>query len=481
MKAMKLFSLVVFCFLSACFSSSGNKPLSEVEEPKETPAAESPTPEKETVAEPSAEEAPKSEEIVSGTLVTGFGDAGIKKIPLVGLNFLSSPDASMLALLSPSLKIGTLLELDESGRIYAATNQMTAFLPESKMTGYLVRLLEDGSLDSSFGSQQSGQKIIDFGENITVINSMALQGSKLLVGGVKGKGKLLSKSSQKSTYVARLNNDGGFDTTFGSNKTGIEDVGFNNGLLSIDVLEGGSFLVSGMFMSPVDPSASPQCAVKKLALNANEFSPLGNNPILVFPSDGVARSVVSDALNSHYITCTSEMGGTTFHFDNAGVIKNQTPSNSPVAFVSIKNPGGGVLNAGMGMAGIWVGGLIEEEGKIMPDLGFGIQGAGEKIPVDSILIGQDMDIQADGKIVVAGFFKNGKEESSPLNGIIARYLPDGSLDQSFGAEKKGYVIITSEENEFLTSVRVSPKGTIFTGSVSSNEKSQALVIRAFHP
>jgi uncharacterized delta-60 repeat protein len=66
-------------------------------------------------------------------------------------------------------------------------------------------------------------------------------------------------------------------------------------------------------------------------------------------------------------------------------------------------------------------------------------------------------IQPDGKIVAAGY-GGGATLSSPHDFLVARYLPDGSLDPTFGSE--GGVRVDFGGNDLGTSLDIENDGSI---------------------
>ena len=87
-------------------------------------------------------------------------------------------------------------------------------------------------------------------------------------------------------------------------------------------------------------------------------------------------------------------------------------------------------------------------------------------------------LQPDGKIVVAG-----RATTNPATGhtdfALARYLPNGTLDTTFGGD--GLVITDFGDFEFATDVAFQPDGKIVaTGQASSNDAAGFALVR-YHP
>lgn len=76
-----------------------------------------------------------------------------------------------------------------------------------------------------------------------------------------------------------------------------------------------------------------------------------------------------------------------------------------------------------------------------------------RVPGD---VGEDMALQADGKILVAhrGLMTGNK---------LTRYFPNGELDLEFGNDGTGSITFTSDQISFVKSVMVQPDGRIVIG------------------
>ncbi len=76
-------------------------------------------------------------------------------------------------------------------------------------------------------------------------------------------------------------------------------------------------------------------------------------------------------------------------------------------------------------------------------------------------IGEDITLQADGKILVAN-------RSLSSGNKLTRYFPEGSLDIEFGTDATGSITFTPEQIGFLKSVFVQPDGKIVVGGTSGS-------------
>ena len=86
----------------------------------------------------------------------------------------------------------------------------------------------------------------------------------------------------------------------------------------------------------------------------------------------------------------------------------------------------------------------------------------------------DMALQPDGKIVVAG--DRVKDENFDTEtSFTVRYMPNGSLDNSFG--KRGIVITTYKSNTEIKSVAVQPEGKIIIGGIYWGVAHEYMLVR----
>jgi len=268
----------------------------------------------------------------------------------------------------------------------------------------VARLQPDGSLDDSFGV--GGEQRIPFNlgaENTDQVAGVALQeDGKIVVAG-----SAQYSSSDFDFAVARLNSDGGLDGSFGVG--GLATVWFDLGSTNYDAAGGVAVQPDGKIV---------------LAGTASSAS-AGNYEF------AVARLDPSGALDPSF----SAGGKTTIAFDLGGL---NSDSGDDVAIQS----DGKIVVAGWAETGASVTDFaavrLNEDGS--PDPGFG---TGGKVVIPFDLGGYLTDealavaIQNDGRIVLAGAAEY--TENADHDFAIARLLPNGSLDASFGFGGKASV------------------------------------------
>jgi uncharacterized delta-60 repeat protein len=122
---------------------------------------------------------------------------------------------------------------------------------------YVLRLLADGSLDTSFNSGGTGLGG-DGRPNNTYGSTLALQADgRILLGGV-----FISYNGNAAApdHLLRLNADGSLDTSFNNG-----GVGFNEGVFSLAAQPDGKVLVGGYFTGYNSTSAAPPHVLRLLA------------------------------------------------------------------------------------------------------------------------------------------------------------------------------------------------------------------------
>lgn len=108
------------------------------------------------------------------------------------------------------------------------------------------------------------------------------------------------------------------------------------------------------------------------------------------------------------------------------------------------------------------------------DQTFGSNGSVQTTFGDSAAEGNDLVLQADGKIIVVGFTGAGSY-SSLNNFALVRFNPDGSLDQSFGAGGK-----VKSVSGVATSVALQADGKILVGGTYDTGSSNGFMVARYN-
>lgn len=86
-------------------------------------------------------------------------------------------------------------------------------------------------------------------------------------------------------------------------------------------------------------------------------------------------------------------------------------------------------------------------------------------------IGKSLAIQADGKIILAGYSYTIFNDDDDF--AVARYNPDGSIDQTFGTNGAVFTTFGVNERDWINSIAVQADGKILAGGFSSNRMALA--------
>lgn len=257
----------------------------------------------------------------------------------------------------------------------------------------LLRLTENLELDLSFG--QNGLAIQNAGTSQSTAHSMFLDHqNRVVVGGnatyIDGTTIINLSSVEGRGFVSRLNPDGSLDNTFSD--MGYASVNFGGGLLNLIALQPDGKIISA--------GASNE------TFNYPNFSAIRLLP------DGLS----DPDFGSHNGLTVKGLDPTEVYEAYASAV-GIAPDNAIVVMGKVATAGGNDKIA-----------LIRFDPDGWPDPSFGIDGGqfvdvipGTKFDLNTGLI------QSDGKILVAGTYTSGVP-----NIFVVRFMPDGTLDNTFG-------------------------------------------------
>jgi uncharacterized delta-60 repeat protein len=249
----------------------------------------------------------------------------------------------------------------------------------------LARYLSDGSLDASFGTGGIVTTAVGSNQN-TAIYAVALQVD----------GKIVVAGTDNSTFVlTRYLVNGSLDTSFG---------------------------VDGIVTTAITGS-SPSIAAFGVAIQVD-------NSIVAVGTEGtnfvLVRYMPDGSLDTSFGTggiVVTSIG--TKSIANAVAIQ----ADGKIVAAGLTFPGGGVQN--YALARYLSNGAL--------DTSFGVDGiVTTTLPNTQFFAANAVTLQSDGKIIGAGIFTDNITHIHQFS--LARYLPDGSLDTTFGT---GGVVITS--------------------------------------
>jgi uncharacterized delta-60 repeat protein len=294
---------------------------------------------------------------------------------------------------------------------------------------YLKRFNADGSPDLTFGT--NGQVITDFG-GFDELNALAVAGDGKLI--AVGQGFRPHEDSFDQIAMAKYNADGSLDTTFGVNGIAVRVVGYNGSAEDVAVDAAGNIYVTGWACADQNPSPPIGILMR--------YTP-GGELDTTFGDNGFAPQFASFATTLTLDRNNRIVVGGSHEFDPSSIdCSGSRYVNFPL--VARYNPDGSF------------------------DTSFGEGGVSRlntsTLPKNSVAIGIDLH----DRIVIGGNI----DTNYPWLTVLARLLPDGEIDTTFGDE--GYKVVNyggsgkdSAVNE-LFSLNISADGSILAGGISGN-------------
>lgn len=292
----------------------------------------------------------------------------------------------------------------------------------------IVRYNTNGSVDTNFGT--SGKVTIQ----AYYPGKIALQPDGKIVFVV-----LLESSSTSDFYVARLNADGSFDTTF--NSTGVLNLdlrGTADGARAVALQPDGKIVIGGSSARPAPATGSDHAIVR---LNPN------GSLDTTFDGDGKAfASITAEGTNGISELVMQSDG----KIVTAGISVTQNSSN--YQFVTVRFNADGALDTS-----------FDGDGKVFTQVGTGYASVGS------------VALQCDGKIVVAGT----PTVNSHSKAALVRYNSDGSLDSSFASG--GIMLSPWAFDARAHDVMIQADNKIIVGAMSGSLKQAMMSVGRFNP
>ncbi len=375
---------------------------------------------------------------------TNISDGGGDRLPI-------ECDGSGAGTLDPTFGDGGMVWLYNQGQAFSVVAQADGkILVGGQLPGQnlaLVRLLPDGSLDSSFGD--AGVVETKLGVLNSGLNSIALQTDEKIIGVTR---TTIPSSGTGGTdfAVLRYFATGLLDTTFGD--AGVTTTDFNNGEdipRSLVVLADGRILVGGQ-SGPTDGGTNIDFALARYATNGSLDTGFGSGGKVTIDVNGTGDV-------GSYVALAS--GGKMIVAGKTGT----TPSNSDFAMSAVRLNADGAIDSTFANGGKMVSAFTGAAYATIVDVtdriilggndvaaGFGLLrllplgGAdstfGNAGLVTTSFSGGDTITsllpQEDGRLIAVG-------ASLDLSGAFsiasARYLADGRLDTAFGSSGKSLI------------------------------------------
>ena len=367
-----------------------------------------------------------------GSVDTSFGKLGVAEFPALFGEFDS-------------------IAIDSSGRIVVAG----LGFPGAQNDIQLGRFNADGSVDSTFG--HSGIAATKISGAIVLAPAIAID----------AQGRIVASASMASTYIAtpdyvatRILGDGTLDSTFGAG--GLTAVDFNGGnddLSAMAIGSAGQIVLAGTSLHPdinsialaqlsADGALDPNFGAGGKVVSNLLASTSGDARAMAIQADGKIVAVgVSDAADGNEFAVQrynadgtldasfGQGGTTTTHFTTLDIYTHQTvAANATAEGVAIDGQGR-IVVAGyaVGSNGASTIELVRylPDGSLDPSFG-----AGGIVSTNIHSVGTNkafnVKIDSSGKIVVAGFTSLPNDAPSEDFAVL-RYNSDGTLDSSFGS------------------------------------------------
>ncbi|BAY77072.1 hypothetical protein NIES25_35300 [Nostoc linckia NIES-25] len=296
----------------------------------------------------------------------------------------------------------------------------------------LVRYNPDGSLDNSFGN--GGIVTTHVGSASDSGYSVTLQSDgKIVVAGYTWNN---SQSNQPDFALARYNTNGSLDTSFGNGGKVITNFGQDLGYKVLVQPDGKTILVGSIGNGDrVLVRYNTDGSIDTSFGNSGKVNGTNGNTAVIL-SDGkiiVAGAAITDS-NSY------------------------SASGPLIDFALARYHSNGSLDTSFG-----------NNGRVLTPIGTSLDTA------------NSIAIQADGKIVVAGYAWSVWNGSNQEDFAIARYNSDGSLDTSFGNGGKIIAPLSISNNDRATSLTIQSNGKIVVAGYIQNGNNRDTVLLTYNP
>lgn len=297
----------------------------------------------------------------------------------------------------------------------------------------VARYTASGALDASFGS--SG-KVTEFTNRLHVaqLNCMVLQpDGKIVVAGRIGG----ISDDNPDFLVMRFTASGSLDSSFGAG--GVTQTPINSTSLAVYgvALQGdGKIVVAGS----ASPNGTNDFAVARYTTNGTLDASFGTNGIVVTPmgsGSDIARGVIVQGDGKIVLAGRADGGQLTFGltrylsdgalddtFGTGGKVISPVGDNYSIAYGIVAGSGGRLLVCGEADGKCVVAQYLPD-GSLDPSFGAG--GKSPAPPGNGNNVGHALARHSDGTIAVAGY-----DDEAGTRLAVARYAADGMFDASFG-------------------------------------------------
>jgi uncharacterized delta-60 repeat protein len=285
----------------------------------------------------------------------------------------------------------------------------------------IVRYNTDGSLDNSFDNDgiittAIGSFTSDEAYSVAIQND-----GKILVAG----SITYSGNNGKDFALIRVNPNGSLDNSFDNDGIVITTIDNEDEAYSVAIQNDGKILLAGT--SALAGTSGSQFAVVRY----NTDGSLDNS----FDNDGKVNTIIGSINNAHSLAIQS---------DGKIVVAGDTKLSNQVIFALLRyNQDGSLDNS------------FDVDGKVTTPFVTNPTGS-------TFSTAYSVAIQNDGKIVAAGDYNN----TITNDFALVRYMPDGSLDNSFNSD--GIVTTNILGSEIGYSIAIQNDGKILVAGKTSN-------------
>lgn len=342
----------------------------------------------------------------------------------------------------------------------------------------IVKIDSNGNKISQFGTNNSGYTNINF-SSYSYINSNVLE--------VQPDGKILFSgeliySNITYVFIARLNSDGTFDTSFGSSSwpfgVSLIDLGFYDYQINdLKIFPNGKIICTG-FVKQTNTYYAEDVFVIKFNSDGTLDNSFGVNGVFLFDnSDKFDVAYQIEVLDSSELLV---FGESTFADDSKSAVLLRLDENGN--FIQ-KFGDGGLLSLNLNLSTYFKKILFFEDGKfIVPtgnyefhrfhqngqkDFSYGSNGVLQIQPNGKVF--SDFELLKDSKVILMGW-----EESAPIpigsgtdDIFFMKINQNGLIDSTFGNNGTSTINFTVSD-EIPNSIQISPNGKII---ISGNPKS----------
>ena len=370
---------------------------------------------------------------------------------------------------------------DPQGRIVAVGQSCPGVAATDDCASVIVRMLADGTLDASFGTGGVVTKNFAVGTSGEVARGLAIVAGKIVVAAA-GEQAGASDARERNVYLARFNDDGSIDSTFGTNGVATFD-------LAPGVLVGSTFKTDSVWGLAAD-------ATGRLYVSGAAVAPGRNDTdfaVLRTTVDG-ARDT-SFGVNGVFTLDIANADGTgrALLVSPSGVVTacgymTDASSNAIVPVVYRTTPAG-VLDATFASAGVFAEAVLPAQaeayalalqGDRFVTNGYGRAATSEELDFVSLRLssagaldttfgtaglvridangfkdqGRALAVLADRRVLLVGA---GRSTATNADGLLALLSENGGADTAFGLKGQRLVDLGGT-NDTLNAVAVAPSG-----------------------